>query len=231
MISVLVIDDEPQIRRAIRINLEARGYTVFEAADGRAGVRGAADHHPDLVLLDLGLPDIDGLDVLIAIRVWNRVPVIMLTVRDAETSKVAALDAGADDYITKPFGINELLARMRAVLRRVEDVNEDVANVDTESFSLDLANRTARLATGESVRLTKTEWALVDFLARHRNRLVTHRQLVDTVWGPSHDIDGTLLRVHFSHIRAKLEVDSGRPKHFLTEAGIGYRFVTSTDST
>jgi two-component system KDP operon response regulator KdpE len=220
---ILVVDDEPQLRRAMTLNLRARGYDLVEAATGERALQMAATENPDLILLDLGLPGIGGIDVIHGVRGWSPTPIIVLTVRDDERSKVAALDAGADDYVTKPFAINELLARVRAVLRRASDNEPSPPVVETDTFRLDLADRRAK-AKGVDVHLTPTEWAMVEFLARHPERLVTQRQLIDAVWGPNYEPDGNLLRVHLTHIRRKLEADPSRPRHFVTEAGMGYRF-------
>jgi two-component system, OmpR family, KDP operon response regulator KdpE len=234
---VLVVDDEPQIRRALSLNLRARGYAVLEAGTGEAALQAVATEHPDLVLLDLGLPKIDGFDVIEGLRGWTKVPIIVLTVREDERSKVRALDLGADDYVTKPFGMDELLARLRAVMRRAPDQGPELAEVRTRSFRLDLVAKRAFAGgdagrsgsadgrgDGEEVRLTPTEWAIVEYLVRRPGRLVTYRQLVTGVWGPTYDPDQNLLRVHMGHIRSKLEADRTRPRHFLTESGIGYRF-------
>ena len=226
---VLVVDDEPQIRRALSLNLRARGYTVQEAGTGEAALQAVATEHPDLVLLDLGLPKIDGFDVIQGLRGWTKVPIIVLTVREDERSKVRALDLGADDYVTKPFGMDELLARLRAVMRRAPDQTPEVPEIRTGSFRLDLLAKRAFGGVdvdgqGDEVRLTPTEWAIVEYLVRRPGRLVTYRQLVTGVWGPTYDPDQNLLRVHMGHIRSKLEADRTRPRHFLTESGIGYRF-------
>jgi len=220
---ILVVDDEPQIRRALTLNLKARGYDLVEAASGDRALQAAATENPDLILLDLGLPGMGGIDVIHGVRGWSAVPIIVLTVRDDERSKVAALDAGADDYVTKPFAINELLARVRAVLRRVPDDEPVPPVVTTDAFRLDLAARRARV-DGNDVHLTPIEWAMVEFLVRHPERLVTRRQLINAVWGPNYEPDANLLRVHLTHIRHKLEPDPSRPRHFVTEAGMGYRF-------
>lgn len=230
MIKVLVVDDEPQIRRALALNLGARGYEVFEADSGERALSVAAVEHPDLVLLDLGLAGMDGVQVIEALRGWTSLPIIVLTVRDDEQSKVQALDAGADDYITKPFGMGELMARLRAALRRVPDAASEVAEVVTTSFRLDLASRRSFVADGTEVRLTPTEWSMVEYLVRHPGRLVTHRQLINAVWGPSYDPDPNLLRVHMVHIRRKLEVAPTRPLHFITDSGMGYRFEPGASS-
>ena len=223
MTRILVVDDEPQIRKALSVNLGARGYDVDLAATGEDGLARAAAHHPDLVLLDLGLPGIDGTEVVRGLRGWTTVPIIVLSVRDSEADKVRALDAGADDYVTKPFGMNELLARLRAALRRHTPVPEE-AVVTTGDFALDLANRSASRGDG-TVHLTPTEWAIVEVLVRHPGRLVTQRQLLQQVWGPQYERETNYLRVHLAAIRKKLEPEPGRPRYFTTEPGIGYRFV------
>jgi two-component system, OmpR family, KDP operon response regulator KdpE len=225
MIRVLVVDDEPQIRRALSLNLGARGYEVFEAATGEAALTVMATEHPDIALLDLGLPGMDGIMVLEAIRGWSTMPVIVLTVRDDERSKVDALEAGADDYVTKPFGMAELVARIRAVLRRNPESTPDVAEVATAAFRLDLAGHRAYAGPEfEEVRLTPLEWGIVAHLVRNPDRLITYRQLVTAVWGPTYDPDQNLLRVHMGHIRRKLEADPSRPAFFITDPGVGYRF-------
>ena len=229
MIRVLVVDDEPQIRRALSLHLGVRGYEVFEADTGERAIQIAASEHPDVVLLDLGLPGMDGVLVIQALRGWTTMPIIVLTVRDDERSKVQALDAGADDYVTKPFGMAELLARVRAVLRRNPTADEATAEVTTSSFRLDLAAHRAfvhhrGVDDHVEVRLTPTEWAIVEYLVRYPGRLVTYRQLITAIWGPSYDPDPNLLRVHMAHIRRKLEADGARPKHFITDSGMGYRF-------
>lgn len=225
---ILVVDDEPQIRRALSLHLGARGYEVFEADTGERAIQVAASEHPDVVLLDLGLPGMDGVLVIEALRGWTNMPIIVLTVRDEERSKVRALDAGADDYVTKPFGMAELLARVRAVLRRSPTDAEATPDVITSSFRLDLAAHRAFAGRDQSevveVRLTPTEWGMVEYLVRHPGRLVTYRQLISAVWEPSYDPDPNLLRVHMAHIRRKLEIDGARPKHFITDSGMGYRF-------
>jgi two-component system KDP operon response regulator KdpE len=222
---VLVVDDEAPIRRALQLNLRARGYEVIEAGSGPQALQMVASEHPDIVLLDLGLPGMSGLEVLPAIRGWSSVPIIVLTVRDDERTKVRALDEGADDYVTKPFGMDELLARLRAALRRATPAGAGESPiVETDGFRLDLADRRASLADGTEVRLTPTEWNIVEFLVRHPHRLVTHRQLVDAVWGPTYEPDFNLLRVHVGHIRRKLD-DPARPRWFITEPGMGYRFI------
>jgi two-component system, OmpR family, KDP operon response regulator KdpE len=225
---ILVVDDEPQIRRALSLHLGARGYEVLQADTGERAMQVAASEHPDVVLLDLGLPGMDGSLVIQALRGWTAMPIIVLTVRDDERSKVQALDAGADDYVTKPFGMAELLARVRAVLRRTPTHEEELAEIVTSSFRLDLAAHRAFVA-GDEVRLTPTEWSIVEYLVRHPGRLVTYRQLITAVWGESYDPDPNLLRVHMAHIRRKLEADPTRPKHFITDSGMGYRFETGEE--
>ncbi|HAP76635.1 MAG TPA: DNA-binding response regulator [Acidimicrobiaceae bacterium] len=223
MTRILVIDDEPQIRKALGVNLRARGYDVDLAGTGEEGLAQAAAHRPDLVLLDLGLPGIDGIDVVAGLRGWTTVPIIVLSVRDAEHDKVRALDAGADDYITKPFGMAEVLARLRAALRRHQPEPEQ-AVVETPDFTLDLAER--RAMRGDNVvHLTPTEWAIISTLVRHPGHLVTQRQLLQSVWGPQYERETNYLRVHLAAVRKKLEPVAGQPRYFLTEPGIGYRFV------
>ena len=219
---VLVVDDEPQIVRALSTNLRARGYDVVAAATGEEALRSAGSVRPDIVILDLGLPGIDGIEVVRGLRAWTTLPVIVLTVRDSERDKVAALDAGADDYVTKPFGMDELLARMRAALRRSAPTAE-APMVETEHFRIDLADRRAYIADDE-VRLTPTEWHLVEILVRSQGRLVTQRELLQEVWGPQYEVETNYLRVYMARIRAKLEPDSARARYFITEPGVGYRF-------
>jgi len=221
---ILVVDDEAQIRRALSVNLTARGYEVDLADSGEQALSMAAARHPDLVLLDIGLPGIDGVAVVEGLRGWTAVPIIMLSVRDSEADKVRALDAGADDYVTKPFGINELLARLRAALRRHHPAPEQPV-VTTAAFTLDLAEKQVVIADGEHPHLTPTEWAIVETLARHPGRLVTQRQLLQQVWGPQYEHETNYLRVHLAAIRKKLEPEPSRPRYFVTEPGIGYRFV------
>jgi two-component system, OmpR family, KDP operon response regulator KdpE len=219
---VLVVDDEAQIRRALAVNLEARGYDVELAATGEEALRLAAARHPDVVLLDLGLPGIDGTDVVRGLRGWSEVPIIVLSVRDGEPEKVAALDAGADDYVTKPFGMDELLARLRAAVRRRAPAAES-AVVTTPDFTVDLA--AARVSRhGTEVHLTPTEWALLEQLVRNPGRLLTQRFLLQQVWGPQYERETNYLRVYLAQLRRKLEPDPSRPRYFITEPGMGYRF-------
>jgi two-component system, OmpR family, KDP operon response regulator KdpE len=219
---VLVVDDEPPILRALATNLRARGYTVDVAATGEEALALAARHRPDAVILDLGLPGISGIEVIEGLRGWTAVPVIILSAREAEQEKVAALDAGADDYVTKPFGMDELLARLRAALRRNAPAPES-ALVETGDFVVDLAAKRVRKPDGE-VRLTPTEWGLVEVLVRNAGKLVSQRQLLQEVWGPQYGEETNYLRVHMAHIRRKLEPDASRPRYFITEPGMGYRF-------
>jgi two-component system, OmpR family, KDP operon response regulator KdpE len=219
---VLVVDDEPQIRRALGVNLKARGYDVDLAASGEEGLTLAASRHPDVVLLDLGLPGIDGLDVIRGLRGWSTVPVIVLSVREAERDKFAALDLGADDYVTKPFGMDELLARLRAALRRHLPAPEE-AVVTTDDFEVDLAAKRVRVH-GEDVHLTPTEWQLLAVLVRNPGRLITQRYLLQQVWGPAYEKETNYLRVYLAQLRRKLEPDPSRPRYLVTEPGMGYRF-------
>ena len=223
MTRILVVDDERQLLRALATNLRARGYEVDQAATGEAALMLAASHHPDLVVLDLGLPGIDGLEVINGLRGWSSVPIVVLSVREREADKVAALDAGADDYVTKPFGMDELLARLRAALRRAAPAGKEEAIVTTPDFSVDLmAKRVSR--DSKEVRLTPTEWEIVEILVRSEGRLVTQRQLLKAVWGPQYEKETNYLRVYLAQIRRKLEPDPSRPRYFLTEPRMGYRF-------
>ncbi len=226
MTRVLVVDDEPQIRKALKVNLEARSYEVVVAATGEEALVLAADSLPDVVLLDLGLPGIDGMGVIEGIRGWSEMPIIVLSVRGEESDKVAALDAGADDYVSKPFGMGELLARMRAALRRRRDEPDDPVVV-TADFRIDLsATKVTRTAAGaeQEVRLTPIEWGLLEQLARHPGRLVSQRHLLHEIWGPQYDSETNYLRVHMANLRRKLEPEPSKPRYFVTEPGMGYRF-------
>jgi two-component system KDP operon response regulator KdpE len=221
---VLVIDDEPQLLRALRINLSVRGYDVSTAASGAAALTAAAEHRPDVVVLDLGLPDMDGVEVLAGLRGWLTAPVIVLSARTDSAEKVAALDAGADDYVTKPFGMDEFLARLRAAVRRgaaAPDSDEPV--VETRSFTVDLA---AKRVTrhGAEVHLTPTEWGILEMLARNPGKLIGREELLKEVWGPTYAKESHYLRVYLAQLRRKLEDDPAHPRHLLTEAGMGYRF-------
>jgi len=222
MTRVLVIDDEPSILRALRINLTARNYEVSTAIDGTSGLAAISRERPDAVILDLGLPDMDGTQVIHGVRGWSATPIIVLSVWGAEHQKVAALDAGADDYVTKPFGMDELLARLRAAVRRAAPAPDEPV-VTTEDFTVDLAaKRVTR--DGVDVRLTPTEWQLLEILVRNRGRLITQKQLLQDVWGPSYGSESNYLRVYVAQLRRKLEPEPSRPRYLLTEPGMGYRF-------
>jgi two-component system KDP operon response regulator KdpE len=219
---VLVIDDEEPILRALRINLTARQYEVSTAADAASGLAAMARVRPDVLILDLGLPDMDGTEVIRGVRGWTSTPIIVLSAWGQESQKVAALDAGADDYVTKPFGMNELLARLRAAVRRASPAPDQPVLV-TPDFTVDLAAK--RVTRGAAdVRLTPTEWQLLEILVRNENRLVTQRQLLQEVWGPQYGTEANYLRVYLAHLRRKLEPDPSRPRYLLTEPGMGYRF-------
>ncbi|MFD4522788.1 response regulator [Streptomyces sp. NPDC058470] len=225
MTRVLVVEDDPQLVRALVINMQARGYGVDAAPDGATALRLAAARRPDVVVLDLGLPDMDGTDVIKALRGWTRVPILVLSARRASDEKVAALDAGADDYITKPFSMNELLARLRAAVRRTDSVPlvPGTALVTTDEFTVDLIAKRAGRA-GHDVRLTPTEWHLLEILVSNPGRLVTQRQLLQEVWGTSHTNRTNYLRVYVAQLRRKLEPDPSHPRYLITEPGMGYRF-------
>jgi two-component system, OmpR family, KDP operon response regulator KdpE len=225
MTRVLAVDDDPGLRRALAINLRAREYEVELAADGASALAAAARHHPDVILLDLGLPDMDGSDVIRGLRGWTQVPIVVLSARPGEGDKVEALDAGADDYVTKPFGMDELLARIRAAVRRGVTAGEE-PSIETAGFTVDLAGKEVTLAaTGERVRLTPTEWHLLEVLARHEGKLVPQRQLLQDVWGPAYETETNYLRVYMAQLRRKLERDPAKPRHLITEPGMGYRLV------
>jgi two-component system, OmpR family, KDP operon response regulator KdpE len=228
--TILCVDDDQQILRALIANLRARGYDVTPASSGEEALRLASDHQPDAVILDLGLPGMSGIDVIHGLRGWTTVPILVLSARDGECDKIAALDAGADDYISKPFGMGELLARLRAALRRsdsVSDGSEEEASIVTEHFTIDLSAKRVLDAEGE-IRLTPTEWGIVEMLVRNAGKLVTGRQLLQHVWGPAYGEETNYLRVHMAHIRRKLEPVPGNAQYFITEAGIGYRFEPTT---
>jgi two-component system, OmpR family, KDP operon response regulator KdpE len=220
---VLVIDDEEPILRALRINLAAHKYEVCTAADGKSGLAAMARDRPDVLILDLGLPDMDGTEVIKGIRGWTSVPIIVLSAWGQESAKIAALDAGADDYVTKPFGMGELLARLRVAIRRASPAPDEPV-VITGDITVDLAAKRVRRA-GEDVRLTPTEWQLLEVLVRNRERLVTQRQLLQEVWGPEYGTEGNYLRVYMAHLRRKLEPDPSKPRYLRTEPGMGYRFT------
>lgn len=220
---MLVVDDEPQIVRALRINLNVRGYDVATASSGGEALRVAANFHPEIVLLDLGLPDIDGIDVIAGIRGWSDTPIVVLSARTDSADTVEALDAGADDFVTKPFAMDELLARLRAALRRGPRAVDD-AVVETESFTVDLASKSV-VRRGENVHLTRTEWGVLEVLARNRGKLVSQKEILQTVWGPKHERETHYLRIYLGQLRSKLEDDPAHPRHLITETGMGYRLV------
>jgi two-component system KDP operon response regulator KdpE len=225
MTRALVVDDDPGLLRTLVINLRTRKYVVDAAATGTAAVAAASLHTPDVVILDLGLPDMSGVAVIEKLRGWTDVPIIVLSARTDQQDKVLALDAGADDYVTKPFGMDELLARLRAALRRAP-TSEELPVVQTSSFIVDLAAKHATDRDGRQIKLTPTEWYLLEVLVRHEGQLMTHRQLLQTVWGPNYETEAHYLRVYVGQLRRKLEPDPGSPQHLLTEAGMGYRFVS-----
>jgi two-component system KDP operon response regulator KdpE len=220
---VLVVDDEPSIVRALRINLTARKYEVSTATDGASGLAAVARERPDVMILDLGLPDMDGTEVIRGVRGWSSTPIIVLSVWNQESQKVAALDAGADDYVTKPFGMDELLARLRAAVRRASPAPDEPV-LTTEHFTVDLAAKRVSRDGGGNVSLTPTEWQLLEVLVRNRGRLVTQRQLLQEVWGPAYETESNYLRVYMAQLRRKLEPEPSRPRYLLTEPGMGYRF-------
>ena len=223
MTTVLIVEDEPGLRRALTINLRARKYEVTAVADGTRALAAAAADPPDVVILDLGLPDMDGTDVIEGLRGWSKAPIIVLSARQAQGDKVVALDVGADDYMTKPFGMDELLARLRAALRRSGDA-EDAPVVETATFTIDLAAKQARV-DGEAVHLTPTEWHVLEVLIRNEGKLVPRTQLLQEVWGPAYETETNYLRVYMAQLRRKLEPDPAHPRHLLTEPGMGYRFA------
>ena len=222
---VLVVDDEPAIRRFLRVSLSAHGYTVFEADDGQSALSAVSANRPDLVILDLGLPDLDGIQVTRMLREWTRIPIIILSVRGQETDKIAALDAGADDYVTKPFGAGELLARMRVAFRRAGQSGAEPIFTSGD-LTVDLARRLVMMA-GREVQLTPTEYDLLRVLVTNAGKVLTHRQLLHELWGPGYDQETHMLRVNISNLRRKLEPDPTRPHYIRTEPGVGYRLRDS----
>jgi two-component system, OmpR family, KDP operon response regulator KdpE len=226
--TILVVDDEPQIRRAMRTSLEAHGYRLETAANGEEGLLKAAEVAPDLVFLDLGLPDLDGTEVIERLRSFSEVPVIVLSVRDRQADKVAALDAGADDYVTKPFGMEEVLARMRAQLRRIRADQPAPAIVRVGDLEIDLARRLVRLDAAP-VHLTRTEWALLEAFVMNPGKLLTHQWLLRTVWGQGYGEESHYLRVYVRALRKKLGDEAASPRLILTEPGVGYRWVAETE--
>jgi two-component system KDP operon response regulator KdpE len=225
MRTVLVVDDEPQLLRALQVNLHAEGYRVLTALDGGAALQHAENSGPDIIVLDLGLPDINGVDVITRIRRTSNTPIIVLSARHGSVDKVRALDAGADDYVTKPFGLDELLARLRVAERRLgsSDGGEQPGNIDVGDFQVDLASQKVT-RDGAPVRLTPREWGILQLLVRNPGRLITQQQMLAKIWGPGYGNETHYLRVYMGQLRRKLEADPARPRHLLTEAGMGYRF-------
>ncbi|MFD3656716.1 response regulator [Streptomyces sp. NPDC058620] len=222
---VLVVEDDAQLVRALKINLQARAFEVEEASDGGSALRLAAAHRPDAILLDLGLPDMDGVELIKAIRGWSLVPILVLSARHLSEDKVRALDAGADDYVTKPFSMDELLARLRAATRRQQPTAETAVPlvVTTDTFTIDLVAKKVR-REAETVRLTPTEWHLLEILVSNPGHLVSQRALLREVWGPTHAENTNYLRVYMAQLRRKLEADPAHPRYLITEPGMGYRF-------
>ena len=222
--TALVIDDELQIRRLLRVCLEANGYRVSEAATGKDGIAEAAQHPPDVVILDLGLPDMEGVTVLKRLREWSRVPVVVLSVRDREEDKIAALDAGADDYVTKPFSSGELLARLRVAQRHAAPTSETTV-FRSGQLEVDLAARVGKVK-GKEVKLTATEYSLLRLFVQHAGKVLTHHQILREVWGPNYIEQTHYLRVYLAHLREKLEANPAQPELLITEPGVGYRLVS-----
>jgi two-component system, OmpR family, KDP operon response regulator KdpE len=223
-VRILVVDDEKQIRRMLRAALEGYGYDIAEAASGHEGLSQTSIFHPDVIILDLGLPDIDGIEVIERLREWTQVPVIVLSVREHEDDKIKALDVGADDYVTKPFSMGELLARIRAALRRTAG-SEDTPILTFGELSIDIAHRNVSVR-GEEVKLTPTEYEVLKYLSQQAGRVVTHRQLLKAVWGSNYQEHSQYLRVYVGQLRRKLEADPSQPTYIITEPGVGYRLVT-----
>lgn len=224
MKNILLVDDEPQLVRALQINLEAEGYAVTTAPDGAKALRAAASQPPDVLVLDLGLPDMDGTEVIRRLRAWTELPIIVLSARHGSSDKVEALDAGADDYVTKPFGLDELLARLRAVERRSWPVRE-AGTVEAGDLEIDLMAATVSRA-GHRIRLTPREWGVLQLLVENRGRLVSQQQILSEVWGPLYERETHYLRIYVGQLRRKLEEDPANPRHLLTAPGMGYRFET-----
>lgn len=224
--TILLIEDEPEIRRLMRTTLPAHGFRLYEAATGRDGLAEAQARNPDLILLDLGLPDLEGSEVIRQLREWTATPIIVLSARDQEQGKVAALDLGADDYVTKPFGVNELFARMRAALRHASRAADHIESVfEFGDFKVDLGRRQV-FASGKEIHLTPIEYKLLTTLIRHAGKVMTHRQLLKEVWGPLHVEEGHYLRVYMRQLRNKLEQNPAHPRYLVTELGVGYRLRT-----
>lgn len=227
-LTALIVDDEPQMRRLLTVTLEANAYRVIVAESGQEALVLAAQYRPDILLLDLGLPDLDGQTVLKRLREWSAAPVIILTVKDSQAEKISALDLGADDYVTKPFHSGELLARMRAALRHVK-TGDELAVFKSDDLIVDLAARRVT-RRGEEVKLTATEYSLLRLFIRNAGKVLTHQQILREVWGPGHEERTHYLRVYMAHLREKLENDPAKPALFITESGIGYRFAAEQDS-
>lgn len=227
---IVIVEDEPKIRRFLRTTLDAHEYRVVEAETGKRGIVAAATHKPDLLIVDLGLPDMDGVEVVKQVRAWSNLPIIVLSARSLETDKIAALDAGADDYVTKPFGVGELLARLRVALRHADGGNQEDARavIVLGELTIDLPRRRVFRATQE-IHLTPLEYRLLTLLARHAGKVLTHRQLLKEVWGPAHVDETHYVRIYMKQLRHKLEADPARPCYLLTEAGIGYRLNVEFD--
>ena len=223
--SLLIVEDDLQLKRALTVNLEARKYQVSTAGTGVDALQILAANHPDVLILDLGLPDIDGVDLIAQIRQSSRIPIIVLSARDREVDKVRALDAGADDYVTKPFGIDELLARLRVILRRNDQQELPSKLISTTDFEIDFDKLSVSNGSDESIKLTKIEWGIMEFLAANPGKLLTSKQILTTVWGPAYAEDTQTLRVHISQLRRKLEPDPSSPRYLITELGMGYRLV------
>jgi two-component system, OmpR family, KDP operon response regulator KdpE len=221
---ILIIDDEKQILRMLKVALEGNGYDVAEAASGHDGLNQTAVFHPDLIILDLGLPDMDGIEVIKRLREWTRVPIIILSVREHEDDKIGALDAGADDFVTKPFGMGELLARLRVALRHTAKTDDEPILTFGE-LTMDLARRIVTLR-GEEIKLTPTEYEILKYLALQAGRVVTHRQLLRAVWGPNYQEQTHYLRIYIGQLRHKIEIDPSQPAYIITEPGVGYRLIT-----
>ena len=223
-VRVLVVDDEPAIRRFLRFSLSAHEYEIFEATNGQEALAGAVAHRPDIIILDLGLPDMDGVQVTKQLREWTQIPIIILSVREHETDKIKALDAGADDYLTKPFGVGELLARMRAAMRHTTQPGGDSV-FSCGELVVDMERRLVTVA-GQEIQLTPTEYALLRVLVMHAGKVLTHHQLLREVWGVGFDEETHMLRVNISNLRRKIEPDATRPRYIVTEPGVGYRLRT-----
>lgn len=226
MTRVLIVEDDIQLARALGVNMRARRHEVVMAASGRAALEAASKEHFDLIVMDLGLPDIDGVELIGGIRLWSPTPILVLSARDAESEKVRALDAGADDYLTKPFGIDELLARVRALLRRTDSSTETNRIIERPDFTIDLETSQVRDSGSNPIRLTRLEWRILEILCKNPDRLITSKYLLEQVWGPNHGDDVQTLRVHISQLRRKIEPEPSAPRYIVTELGMGYRFLS-----